>query len=195
MRLHISATWAIIPLVFSLSGCKVYDVPPDANQQGMSTPKSKAKASAAPETQPVILTNVTTRTDLNRVRPGEYCELQTTVPQIDSVVGTPYNTSKIAGRVVLIDDTKIVLEETISIDDRDDKPTENAKPNKKPHTRRGAKNIGILVSPIAIPGEVAIPRSSIQHASKIDPHSWSEYRREGFQRKPDDFESKVAPQQ
>lgn len=128
----------------------------------------------------------------SQVASGDFCELEASVPEIESAVMTPYNTSKIAGRVVSIDENSIVLADAVSMERRDTHAHNSGKFSKVPYANRLFKNTGVLVSPVPIPGEITLPKNSLKSLSKIGPEAWPDYRREGFARIGIDFDFDIS---
>lgn len=128
----------------------------------------------------------------SQVAPGDFCELEAGVPEIESAVSLTLSTSKIAGRVVSIDDTSIVLVDAVSMDRRAPHANRSGIISKVPYTNRLFKNTDAQVSTVPIPGEITVPKDSLNSLSKIDPDAWPDYRREGFARIGIDFDFDVT---
>ena len=155
--------WAfLLTVICSLAGCMMTRLEPEMVMR--------------PSPEPVV------PVAWSQVASGDFCELEASIPEI----------SKIAGRVVSIDENSIVMADAVSMERRDTHAHNSGKFSKVPYANRLFKNTGVLVSPVPIPGEITLPKNSLKSLSKISPEAWPDYRREGFARIGIDFDFDVT---
>jgi hypothetical protein len=124
------------------------------------------------------------------LQPGTYCCLET-VFDPRGATDLSIERSKVAGRVVFVDESTVVLDDAISIDDRMTKVYGNPVMSKVPYVSRLYQNSRGITVPTSLPGELKIARSSVVGASTIDAGHWPTFRRDGMERIGIDFDFNV----
>lgn len=165
----------------SLAGCALWSLP------SMKQPSiADNSGQHSPPPQMKVMTGLLP-IGLDQIQPGQYCEFTINgpiAPDTASVALLPV----IAGRVVSMDSSDVVLAESVAID-RSAPATHHASQlNKVPYISRLFKSTGIRSNTTQIPGELRLARSSIQHASSIPADQWDTVRDGGFIRIGIDFD-------
>lgn len=181
MARHASPHWALAVIVCALPGCTLWSLPSSSKQ-------SIGNTATVPSVEPQIrvMTGLIP-IEIDQIKPGQYCEFAIAGPVSPE---TPVTTRSpvIAGRVVSADGSGVVLTESVSID-RSARTAVRPSPFRKvPYLSRLYKNTGVGIETNSIPGEVRIPRTSIDQASTISPEQWPTIRDGGFVRVGIDFD-------
>lgn len=171
----------VVLLSCSLSGCTIWSLPPTTSKV-----EDHASEASAP-LQPVMNSVGLTSTDVGQLQRDQYCELIMSSPAASSETGTEQ--AVIAGRVLAVDETHLVLTDAIRIHREPIQVYRQSGLMKVPYlSRLVAKTTSASVPPVSIPGEVRVPRSSIQNAATISPEIWPSFRRDGIMRIGIDFD-------
>lgn len=176
-------TCMLVLLLGVISGCAVWRLPDSQLSEAMSETDG-----APPPERLVQFSSFPAVIDVEDLKVGEYCEMQIPSPPAELGPQQPTDSTKLAGRVASISESTVVLVDVISVDDRIVRMNVAPTMNKIPYVSRLFKNTGVLVSPVKIPGELAIPRSSIHLLVRIDANTWPQYQQSGFQRIGIDFD-------
>lgn len=183
-----SPLWALAVMVCALPGCMLWSLP-SSNKQSIRD------SSTLPSVEPQLreMTGLVP-IEFSQIKPGAYCEFSMVgpiSPETPAVAESPV----IAGRVVSVDASGVVLTDSVSIDRTARTRAKPAPFRKVPYLSRLYKNTGVGVETIPIPGEIRVPRTSIDRASSISPEQWPTIRDGGFVRVgiDFDFDSRTEP--
>lgn len=119
----------------------------------------------------------------SKLAPGDYCRINTSLNGIPSAGDQSNEGVNLAGRVVAIDQNRIVLGDVICISKEPATGGPNATKEKPPLLTRIAprlfKQSGIGHRSIPVDGEIAIDRSTINMISPVDGANWEIARQSG----------------
>jgi hypothetical protein len=178
-------------LVCLLSGCVLYDFPRQANQaDNRATPAAQSPVTVTRMVIQPTEIRIVEPTDPSRLVAGRYCQLTTVsvnneIQENRSGASPRIEISKIAGVIVSINESDVVLDEVIRVEES---LTMTTPPFARlPYLSRLFKSAAIYVKCIPIPGELRVSRDSIRQVLVIEPSAWPEFRRSGFVRVGVDF--------
>ncbi len=99
----------------------------------------------------------------------------------------------IAGRIVSVDENSIVLADAVAIEEPSARTAGIPTGGKNPFTSRMFKNVGVLVQPVSIPGEVHIDLRNIKVIESIDAETWPSVCHAHFERIGIEFDFNLPP--
>lgn len=111
--------------------------------------------------------------DLARMKPGDYADFEV-LPKPSEGENPRRRTTEIAGRIVAIDATEMVLTDCLRME-----VAEQVLPRGPlagvPGLNRLTTSTGIVITPKPTPGEIRVPTSSIARASLIPSQEWPRF--------------------
>jgi len=174
-------TSIILVLAVVLPGCAIWSLP-----TADRPPVRESNSLPLPEPQLRVMTG-RVPIELEQITPGQYCEFAMSAPPSGDGAQVTHP-RVIAGRVVSVDATDVVLTESVSIGRCLPATARKPRLNKVPYVNRLFKTTGIGFETVPIPGELRIPRSSIKDVSSISPQQWPTIRDGEFERIGVDFD-------
>lgn len=129
------------------------------------------------------------RVEVAELQPEQFCELTFASP--GETAGSSTRHTTIAGRVISIDETNLVLVDAIKIDRQPTMKQSRSLVGRIPYLNRLYKDVAIFTMPVPIPGEVQVSRLSVLQATTIPPELWPSFQQDGFGRVGLDFDFDV----
>lgn len=196
----------VVLLSCSLTGCTIWSLPrtiskvQDRFAEAKSHPQQTADSSGVACGYSTLvsidenkngrqLASYPSRVEVAELQPEQFCEVTFTSPGETAGSRTPHST--VAGRVLAIDETHLVLVDAIKIDRQPTMKQSRSLVGRIPYLNRLYKDVAIFTMPVPIPGEVQVSRLSVLQATTIPPELWPSFQQDGFGRVGFDFDFTV----